>query len=97
MYFPRLNSHDMDHGGAGGNGDQRKDAICRASICTARLGNTEVDDVIQTHQGFPYLARHIALGVGVSIEASALTVNRLCGSGLQAVVSGAQMVKMEEV
>jgi acetyl-CoA C-acetyltransferase len=73
-----------------------KEAIRRAGISPKDMDNTVVGNVIQTHQGSPYLARHIALGVGVSIEAPALTVNRLCGSGLQAVVSGAQMVKLGE-
>jgi acetyl-CoA C-acetyltransferase len=73
-----------------------KEAIRRAGIVPQDVDNTVVGNVIQTHQGSPYLARHIALGVGVSITAPALTVNRLCGSGLQAVVSGAQMVKLGE-
>jgi len=73
-----------------------KEAIRRAGIAPEDVDNTVVGNVIQTHSGSPYLARHIALGAGVSIEAPALTVNRLCGSGLQAVVSGAQMVKLGE-
>jgi acetyl-CoA C-acetyltransferase len=73
-----------------------REAIRRAGITPQNVDNTVVGNVIQTHQGSPYLARHIALGAGVPIEAPALTVNRLCGSGLQAVVSGAQMVKLGE-
>ena len=38
-----------------------------------------------------YAARHVGLRVGVPIEAPALSVNRLCGSGFQAVVSGAHV------
>lgn len=44
-------------------------------------------NVIQGHNGSAYIARHIALNAGVPQAAPALTVNRLCGSGLQAVVS----------
>ncbi len=59
------------------------------------MAPTDVDQVVfgnvlQTSKDAIYFARHIALKAGVPIEVPALTVNRLCGSGLQAVVSGAQ-------
>jgi len=53
-------------------------------------------NVIQSHEGAPYLARHVALDSGISIETPALTLNRLCGSGLQAVVSVTQSIKLGE-
>lgn len=43
-----------------------------------------------------YLARHIALQSGARIDSTALTVNRLCGSGFQALVSGTQEIKLGE-
>src|SRR5205085_4989072 len=43
-----------------------------------------------------YGARHVALKAGLPIEAPALTVNRLCGSGMQAIVTGAQMIQLGE-
>src|SRR2546421_10135170 len=43
-----------------------------------------------------YGARHVALKAGVPFDRPALTVNRLCGSGIQSIVSGAQMIQLEE-
>src|SRR3954447_15458639 len=56
-----------------------------------------VDDVVfgnvlQTSADTHYGARHIALKAGIPIEVPALTVNRLCGSGIQAAISGAQNI-----
>jgi len=53
-------------------------------------------NVIQTSRDAIYCARHIGLQSGVPVDVPALTVNRLCGSGLQAVVSGAQMILLGE-
>src|ERR671910_1869267 len=53
-------------------------------------------NVLQTSADAVYGARHIALKAGVPIEVPALTVNRLCGSGIQAAVSGAQMIQLGE-
>ncbi|MCB9750181.1 MAG: acetyl-CoA C-acetyltransferase [Myxococcales bacterium] len=62
---------------AAGASPELVDAVC--------IGN-----VLQTSADAIYLARHVGLRSGVPIPAPALTVNRLCGSGFQAVVSGAQ-------
>jgi acetyl-CoA acetyltransferase family protein len=43
-----------------------------------------------------YGARHVGLNAGAPVDVPALTVNRLCGSGIQAAVSGAQMILLEE-
>src|ERR1044071_3104686 len=53
-------------------------------------------NVLQTSSDAIYCARHIALKSGVPIDVPALTVNRLCGSGIQAAVSGAQMIQLGE-
>jgi acetyl-CoA acyltransferase 2 len=53
-------------------------------------------NVLQTSSDAIYGARHIALKAGVPIEVPALTVNRLCGSGIQAVISGAQCIQLGE-
>ena len=53
-------------------------------------------NVLQTSADALYGARHIALKAGVPIEVPALTVNRLCGSGIQAAVSGAQHIQLGE-
>ena len=51
-------------------------------------------NVAQTSAGAIYLARHVGLRAGLPIEVPALTVNRLCGSGFRAVVSGAHEILM---
>ena len=51
-------------------------------------------NVLQTSSDALYGARHIALKAGVPIEVPALTVNRLCGSGIQAAVSGGQLIQL---
>jgi acetyl-CoA acetyltransferase family protein len=55
-----------------------------------------VGNVMQTSSDAIYGARHVALKAGVPIEVPALTVNRLCGSGIQAAVSGAQLIQLGE-
>src|SRR6187455_1844033 len=53
-------------------------------------------NVLQSSSDAIYGARHVALKAGVPIEVPALTVNRLCGSGIQAAVSGAQLIQLGE-
>jgi acetyl-CoA acetyltransferase family protein len=53
-------------------------------------------NVLQTSSDAIYGARHVALKAGVPVEVPALTVNRLCGSGIQAAVSGAQLIQLGE-
>jgi acetyl-CoA acetyltransferase family protein len=52
--------------------------------------------VQQTSANAIYDARHVGLKAGVPIDVPALTVNRLCGSGIQAAVSGAQIIQLDE-
>ena len=84
-----VSSHGL--GVAAANG-----AIERSGVHPSKVDNVVMGNVIQSHEGAPYLARHVALDAGVPIEAPALTLNRLCGSGLQAVVSCAQAMKLDE-
>lgn len=72
------------------------EALRRAVIEAGRIDNVIFGNVIQTHDGAAYLARHIALSSGVAQEVPALTVNRLCGSGLQAVVTAAKDILLGE-
>src|SRR3989442_8340684 len=51
-------------------------------------------NVLQTSADAIYGARHVALKAGVPIEVPALTVNRLCGSGIQAAISGPQQIQL---
>jgi acetyl-CoA acetyltransferase family protein len=53
-------------------------------------------NVLQTSADAIYGARHVALKAGVPIDVPALTVNRLCGSGIQAAISGAQLIQLGE-
>lgn len=53
-------------------------------------------NVLQTSSDAIYGARHVALKAGVPIEVPALTVNRLCGSGIQAAITGAQHIQLGE-
>jgi len=53
-------------------------------------------NVMQTSKDAIYGARHVALKAGVPIEVPALTVNRLCGSGIQAAASGGQLIQLGE-
>ena len=67
-------------------------AIEAAGIEPAQVGHVFYGNALQTSADAIYLARHIGLRAGVPREVGALTVNRLCGSGFQAVVSGAQEI-----
>jgi len=58
----------------------------------AAIGSAVFGNVAQTSTDAAYLARHVALRSGLKHESIALTVNRLCGSGFQAVVSGAHEI-----
>jgi acetyl-CoA acetyltransferase family protein len=69
----------------------------KAAIERAGVGADDVDqsifgNVLYTTRDSIYFARHVGLRSGLRQETSALTVNRLCGSGFQAVVSGAQEI-----
>ena len=71
-------------------------ALERSGVDPSKVDNVVMGNVIQSHEGAPYLARHVALDAGVPMETPALTLNRLCGSGMQAVVSCAQAMKLDE-
>ncbi|MFM0234099.1 acetyl-CoA C-acyltransferase family protein [Paraburkholderia sediminicola] len=71
-----------------------REAIARANITGADIGHVVFGNVIATEPKDMYLARVVALDAGVSECAPALTVNRLCGSGLQAILSAAQTIML---
>src|SRR5450755_4911743 len=73
-----------------------KAAIERAGIDPKEFDQAVFGNAQQTSGDAIYGARHVALRAGLPIEAPALTVNRLCGSGMQAIVSAAQMIQTEE-
>jgi acetyl-CoA acetyltransferase family protein len=71
-------------------------AIDRTGITPDSVDHVVVGNVMQTSADAIYGARHVALKAGLPIEVPALTVNRLCGSGIQAAVSGAQLIQLDE-
>jgi acetyl-CoA acetyltransferase family protein len=71
-------------------------ALERSSVAAEQIDHTVIGNALQTSGDAIYGARHVALKAGVPIETPALTVNRLCGSGIQAIVSGAQMIQLGE-
>ncbi|WP_078593693.1 acetyl-CoA C-acetyltransferase [Evansella clarkii] len=73
-----------------------KEALLRANVLPEEIDNVVFGNVIHSHINAAYISRHIALNIGVPQSTPALTVNRLCGSGLQAVVSAAQSIITEE-
>jgi acetyl-CoA acetyltransferase family protein len=71
-----------------------KAAIERARIDAADIDSAIFGNVLYTAADSVYFARHVALRSGLREESSALTVNRLCGSGFQSIVSGAQEIML---
>ncbi|MFN8652081.1 MAG: acetyl-CoA C-acetyltransferase [Gemmatimonadales bacterium] len=69
-----------------------KAALERARVAPAKIDHVVFGNALQTSADAIYLARHIGLQAGCPIETPALTVNRLCGSGFEAVVQGAQQL-----
>jgi acetyl-CoA acyltransferase 2 len=69
-----------------------KNAIERAALDAADIDQSIFGNVLYTTRDSIYFARHVGLKSGLRQESSALTVNRLCGSGFQSVVSGAQEI-----
>ncbi|MFT3761607.1 MAG: acetyl-CoA C-acyltransferase family protein [Pseudoxanthomonas sp.] len=67
-----------------------KEAIARAGIPLDAIGHAVYGQVLPSEPRDAYLARVVAIESGLPVETPALTVNRLCGSGLQAIVSAAQ-------
>jgi acetyl-CoA C-acetyltransferase len=73
-----------------------REAIRRATVAPAEVGQVVFGNVIHTDVKDMYLARVAAIHGGVPAEAPCLTVNRLCGSGLQAILSAAQSIHLGE-
>ncbi|SEJ64649.1 acetyl-CoA C-acetyltransferase [Pseudomonas linyingensis] len=67
-----------------------REALQRAQVNGDEVGQVVFGNVIHTEPVDMYISRVVALKSGVSEQSTALTVNRLCGSGLQAIVSAAQ-------
>jgi len=71
-----------------------REAVSRAGVDPAQIGQCAFGHVIHTEAKDMYLARVAAINGGLAHESGALTLNRLCGSGLQAIVSAAQYIML---
>ncbi|HVL66019.1 MAG TPA: acetyl-CoA C-acetyltransferase [Vicinamibacterales bacterium] len=71
-------------------------AFERTGVRPDAVDHVVFGNVLQTSADAVYGARHVGLKAGVPIEVPALTVNRLCGSGIQAAVSGAHLILLGE-
>jgi acetyl-CoA C-acetyltransferase len=69
-------------------------ALAQSGVAAAEVQHVVMGNVIHTEPRDAYLARVAAVDAGLPVETPALTVNRLCGSGLQAVVSAAQAIML---
>ncbi len=73
-----------------------KEAIQRAGVKPEEFDHAVFGNAQQTSGDALYGTRHVGLRAGLPIETPALTVNRLCGSGMQAIVNGAHMIMTDE-
>jgi acetyl-CoA acetyltransferase family protein len=71
-------------------------ALARAGVSPSKVDHAVFGNVLQTSADAIYLARHVALRAGCPIETPAVTVNRLCGSGFEAIVQGARQILLGE-
>ncbi|PYS73943.1 MAG: acetyl-CoA C-acyltransferase [Acidobacteria bacterium] len=71
-------------------------ALESTAVSADEIDHTVMGNALQTSGDAIYGARHVALKAGVPFDRPALTVNRLCGSGIQSIISGAQMIQLGE-
>src|SRR5689334_17541666 len=71
-------------------------ALERTGVTPQAVDHVVFGNVLQTSSDAVYGARHVGLKAGLPIEVPALTVNRLCGSGIQAAINGAQLLQLGE-
>ena len=74
-----------------------KEALARSKVDPARVGHVVVGSVIHGEAHDMYMSRMTAIDAGLQVGTPCLTVNRLCGSGLQAIVSAAQHILLGDV
>jgi acetyl-CoA C-acetyltransferase len=71
-----------------------REAVSRAGVEPGQVGHTVFGNVIHTEVRDMYLGRVVSVNGGLPVETPAFTLNRLCGTGLQAIVSAAQAIKL---
>src|SRR5213082_3443704 len=73
-----------------------KAAIEQSGFDVKEFDHAIFGNALQTSGDALYGARHVALKAGLPVEVPALTVNRLCGSGVQSIISAAQLIELGE-
>ena len=73
-----------------------REALNRSGFEPAEVDHVIVGNALQTSGDAIYGARHVGLKAGVPVSVPALTVNRLCGSGIQSIISGAEQILLGE-
>jgi acetyl-CoA acyltransferase 2 len=73
-----------------------RQALARSGVPAGEVGHAVFGNALQTSADAIYMARHVALKAGLPIETPAVTVNRLCGSGFEAITQGAQLIMLGE-
>src|SRR5690349_18327723 len=73
-----------------------KAALERAKVAPRRVDHVVFGNALQTSSDAIYGARHVGLKAGIPIEVPALTVNRLCGSGIEAIAQAGRFVRLGE-
>jgi len=71
-------------------------AIERSGLAPGDIGHVVFGNVMQSSSDAMYMSRHVGLRAGLLVETPALTVNRLCGSGFEAIVQGAHLILLGE-
>ena len=71
-------------------------ALKASNVNPDQIDHTVIGNALQTSGDAIYGARHVALKAGVPFDRPALTVNRLCGSGIQSIISGSHMIQLGE-
>lgn len=73
-----------------------REALRRASVDPKEIDHVIIGNAMQTSADAIYCARHVGLKAGVPIETPAVTVNRLCGSGMESIVQSAHRLLLDE-
>jgi acetyl-CoA acetyltransferase family protein len=73
-----------------------KEALSRSGFAPQEIDHVIVGNALQTSGDAIYGARHVGLKSGVPKEVPALTVNRLCGSGIQSIINAAEQIELDE-
>ena len=73
-----------------------KEALRRSGFAPDEIDHVIVGNALQTSGDAIYGARHVGLKAGIPNEVPALTVNRLCGSGIQSIINAAEQIELDE-